>query len=213
MRVMAEPIPSEELVLQPNAMWLFVGAVFFGVCGALCLYGGHLVGWVAMAFSIVFLLLLLSMAFSSHSRLRLCRDGFTFGTLQRISTYRWTDVERFFTARFASSHRVGFAFAPHCRQEPPIRWLQPPLYGRFLPNDYGMSATELAALMESWRARYADAHEANKTLEPTPGSAWGWPGSHGLSIVIGAAWLSSGVSPLRTSCPSSHPFSSSGPST
>jgi hypothetical protein len=155
---MTEATTGDEMVLHPNPTWLIVGVVFFGAGGPLCLYGGHVIGWGAIAFSAVSLVLLLWMEFSPHSRLRLSPDGFTFGTWQRVSTYRWADVDRFFAARFAGSHRVGFAFAPHRREEPPIRWLQPPLHGRFLPNEYGMSAAELARLLESWRVRYADGH-------------------------------------------------------
>jgi len=158
--VMTKTTASEGLVLHPNPTWLIVSAVFFGVCGALCLYDGQLLGWIAIAFSVVSLSLLVWMAFSPYCRLRLSQEGFSFGTLRGHSSYCWTDVERFFTSRFASSHRVGFTFAPHCRRDPPIRWLQPPLYGRFLPNDYGMPAKELAGLLENWRVRYADVHAA-----------------------------------------------------
>jgi hypothetical protein len=79
------------------------------------------------------------------------------GTLRRVSTYHWTDVERFFTARLGRSHRVGIAFVSYFREEPPIQWLNPRLRRKFLPDDYGMSAIELARLLESWRVRYADA--------------------------------------------------------
>jgi hypothetical protein len=82
--------------------------VFFAACGALCLYSGRLIGWLAIAFSVVSLSLLVWMAFSPHSRLRLSQEGFSFGTLRGLSSYRWSDVERFFTSRFANSHHVGF---------------------------------------------------------------------------------------------------------
>ena len=143
---MTQPTQHEQMVLHPNPTWFIVGAVFFGVCGPLCLYGGHMIGWAAIIFSVVSIALWLWMAFSPHSRLRLSGQGFTFGTLKGVFTYRWNDIQCFFAERFVQSDRVVFAFAPHFRAERPVRRL---------PNDYGMSAKELVALLESWRIRNA----------------------------------------------------------
>lgn len=152
---MSQTPSPEQLELRPHSGSLLVAGGFLGLCGMLTLFGGHAFGWCGVAFGVVSLFLVGWMSLSPKSHLRLSPEGFSFGTLRQVSVYRWTDVSGFFTTKFTTGRRVGFAFAAHYRQEPPIRWMSPPFHGRFLPNQYGMDAVELAKLLESWRSRYA----------------------------------------------------------
>ena len=89
--------------------------------------------------------------------------------------------------------------------------------GRMRPDLFLVGWTlcrDCAGVHSFWRAHCADhrycsadrrtgfmrgTHKRPTTsLEPTPGSASGWPGSHALSFVIGPAWLSSVVGPEHT---------------
>ena len=154
---MSQISSPEQLEFRPHSGKLLLAGSFLGFCGVVVLSSGQIFGWFGIALGVASLFLAGWMGFSPKSHLRLSPQGFSFGTWQRVSSYRWADVSGFFTTKFTTGRRVGFAFASHYRQEPPIRWMSPPFYGRFLPNQYGMDAVELAKLLESWRSRYATA--------------------------------------------------------
>ena len=83
------------------------------------------------------------------TQLVLAADGFTVRSMGRSVTRRWTDVENFDVFKAAAfSEIVSF------------RYVRGPQSG--LPDTFGMKASELAALMNEWRARY--------TGSPEPGS-------------------------------------------
>ena len=56
----------------------------------------HIIGFLSAAMGAVSFVALVWAAFSPHSRLRLSPEGFTFGSVRRVSTYRWSDVAAFF---------------------------------------------------------------------------------------------------------------------
>jgi hypothetical protein len=155
---MTESDASEEMEIHPRPTWLIVGVVFFAGCGALSFKQRPIVGVVSIVIGIVFLALLSWVAFSPRSRLRLSAHGFTFGSMRRVSTYRWADVEAFFPCRFARRTWVCFTFSPLYSGERRVRSINQRFGGfdRYLPLDYTMRPEALAQLLEKWRVKYGD---------------------------------------------------------
>lgn len=119
---------------------------------------GDWVGWLGVGIAVVACAMYIWVVFSPNSRLYLSADGFRFGTLRRISAYRWSDVARFFPLRIGPHDRVCFTFSTRFEGEEKLRRINQKFGGfdRFLPDDYGMKAGELADLLESWRTKFAD---------------------------------------------------------
>ncbi len=155
---MTKTSANEQMEIHANPTWFFVGIILFGGGGALLIQQRPIVGIVSVAIGALSFVVLLWTAFSPRSRLRLSPEGFTFGTIRRISTYRWSDVAAFFPLRVAGHDRVCFKFSKEFSGEMKQRQINQDFGGfdRFLPNDYGMRADQLAELLESWRSRYVD---------------------------------------------------------
>jgi len=149
---------TEQLVVHPNPTWLIVGALFFGGVGTVIVSRHQLSGWLGVAIGMVFFIVLLWTVFSPHSRLRLSVEGFSFGSMRRVSAYHWSDVAAFFPCRFAGRTWVCFRFSPYFTGERKVRRINQDSEGfdRFLPNDYGMRPVELAQLLEGWRLRHGN---------------------------------------------------------
>ncbi len=60
--------------------------------------------------------------------------------------------------RFGGNTWVCFVFSARFTGEEKLRRINQQFgkFDRFLPNNYGLSAMELAQLMESWRIRFGD---------------------------------------------------------
>jgi hypothetical protein len=152
----------DELILRPGRLKILaavivgagiaVNAAFelrTGVSGPL-FAGIGIVGFGGGA--IAFSLLLLP----NGAYLKLDSGGFTACSLFRTHRYRWLDVERFEARRIGWRELVGFNLSKEHRS----RQSAPRLSWRVVGFDggvpaYGMSAQELAALMNEWRQRYA----------------------------------------------------------
>lgn len=155
---MQERPRTEQLVLKPNVTWFVIGIVFFGGGGALLMPENKIVGCLSVAFGLVSFVILMWTVFSPRSRLRLTETGFSFGTMSRVSAFRWSDVAEFFPVYFGNRTWVCFRFSPSFRGERELRRINQEFGGfdRFLPFTYGMQADDLVRLMESWRSKYAD---------------------------------------------------------
>ena len=160
------PDCTEELILRPSpAKWFWMTMGFF-VGGLVCLsmISQHeWLGWVLisiMSFGTVFCAWV---PFASRMRLHLSPAGVTFGTLRRRYVYRWPDIASFFGLHMGSwQHTVGFNFSDSFPGERRVRRINQEFgrFDRFLPDTYGMQPLELAALVETWRLRYAQHHAA-----------------------------------------------------
>lgn len=152
---MANANTAEHIEMHPSLTWLIVGVLLFGGGGAPLIQEQPIIGCISVVIGALYLGALMWTAFSPRSRLRLSPDGFTFGSMRRISTYRWSDVAAFFPLRVAGNDRVCFTFSKEFGGETKLRRINQDFGGfdRFLPNDYGMKADQLADLLESWRVR------------------------------------------------------------
>jgi len=105
------------------------------------------------------------------SFLRLSPAGFTIRSMWRDTSYRWSDIERFGVVEIhPAGHRqrmVGLDFSqsfPHRDRARVLRGLSQGLTGfeGALPDSYGWDCAKLAAHLESWKARWADAPPATE---------------------------------------------------
>jgi hypothetical protein len=148
---------DRELVLHPrklgNVAMLVVSAVFVAG-GAWMIQSGEPMGWfVAIFFAlglVVFPILLLPGA----AYLLINRDGFTFCSLYKKNSLRWSDVDQFFvlemrTGGIRVNKMVVFNYAPDYPKWKRSRVIVGELVGAEggLPDTYGMKAEELAAFL------------------------------------------------------------------
>jgi hypothetical protein len=125
--------------------WAYGGVIFFGLC------------------TLVSLLQFLP----GSSFLLLAPEGLRVRTMWRTTSYRWADIERFGVAEFTTSHGpfrqrhrlIGFDYVasyPRGRGTQALMNLNRNLTGfeAALPDNYGRSHSELAAYLNTLRARY-----------------------------------------------------------
>jgi hypothetical protein len=115
-----------------------------------------LAGWVLILFfglgAIVFCLHLLP----GSAYLKLDPAGFTVCSLFRAHSYRWYEVDSFEVGKFRRRKLVVFNFSNLHRGQEFVRKLSSAIggyEGALVPETYGLSAEELAATMNEWRAR------------------------------------------------------------
>jgi len=136
-------------------LYLFV-CLLFVVIGV-SIFKGALIDWFGIGFfglgCIVFVLQLVPNA----SYLRLTPEGFTMCSLFRSHSYRWTETKTF-AARYVSHMKtVVFNYSPSYTKQIAMRKMNKKLFGveSCLPDTYGMSAEELADLMNKWKRRFS----------------------------------------------------------
>jgi hypothetical protein len=136
---------------------MLLGALAFVAVGVLALRSGVRAMWLPILFfglcSLVFATTLLPQA----SFLRLEKEGFTFVSLFRRSTVKWRDVQAFHPGKLISNSMVFFDYVIPGAPHPTARKMSVDLCGHeaALPDTYGLSAEELAALMNAAKA-YAE---------------------------------------------------------
>ena len=118
-----------------DRFWTYGGIVFFGI--------GVLVSLIQFV--------------PGSSFLRLTSDGITVRIMWRTTSYRWSDIERF----GVTSHRlIGLDFSASYPERDKFRTALKlcRLLSGFegaLPDNYGWNLAELAAYLNTLRARYA----------------------------------------------------------
>jgi hypothetical protein len=139
---------------------LFAGAVF-AMAGVLIFFaapGGRVGGIVVFVFfGACAAVAATQLVF--RSTLTLTTEGFTFTGLGRRVTRRWNDIDYFVAVRTSAlSGLVGIRLSVSPEQASGVRRAARAIAGYdggALPDTYGMTAAELAALMNDWRDRYA----------------------------------------------------------
>ena len=143
------------------AVLLFAGAVF-AMGGVLIFFaapGGRVGGIVVFAFfGACAAVAAIQLVF--RSTLTLTTEGFTFTGLGRRVTRRWRDIDSFVAVRTSAlSGVVGIRLPVSPEQASGVRRAARAIGGYdggALPDTYGMTAVDLAALMNDWRDRYAN---------------------------------------------------------
>lgn len=151
----------ERCVLRPSrrrtAGLVALCLLFVALGSALIAAGNGLVGGIAVLFFGLGAAVLGTNLLPGAAELRLDREGLEVRSLFRSRRFRWSDVHGFRPVTIPPAHSavVGFDFSPGAR--PAGASLASSLAGveGALPNTYGLSAAELATLLEQWRVRYA----------------------------------------------------------
>ena len=148
---------SDEQILRPSrwktGLALLVSLVFVAI--GVLLMDGSWEAWLATAFfglcSATFVVTMLPGA----SYLRLHQDGFEMRTLFRTTHFKWSDIGNIGVTSVNLNRMVAFDFAERYRGQHRARAVARGLTGweGALPNTYGMSARDLAALMTAYRDR------------------------------------------------------------
>jgi hypothetical protein len=147
-----------ELTLRPNRLryLLFMtSSAGFVAGGALMVREGDPMGWAGILFFgagvIVFCVLLLP----GSAYLKLDPAGFTVCSLFRAHSTRWYEVNSFEVGRIGGRKLVVFNFSNLHRGQGFARKLSSAIggYEGALPETYGLSAEDLAAMMNDWRQR------------------------------------------------------------
>jgi hypothetical protein len=160
-------------------MFLLVFSLFIGGVGTfiLCVArspGETAIGLVLVIPSAFFLLLAVFLALPNSAYLELTAEGFRVKNLFRATLYRWGDVTGAFAAIDSGLRGlVCFNFRPDFPLPPRARKLAHKLagYDGALPNTYGMSARDLAALLNEWKARHASTPAQAEASAPVPAAA------------------------------------------
>jgi hypothetical protein len=127
----------------------------FSAAGVGMIADGRMLGWLVFLFFgfgvVVFFLSLLP----GCSYLELDNAGFTVCTMFKPSTTRWYEVKSFRVGRVGTRKAVVFDFTELHQGQESARKAALLLEGceGALPDNYGLPAAELAAIMEKWRRR------------------------------------------------------------
>jgi hypothetical protein len=160
-----------ELVLQAERrplIWPLVGSLAFVVIGAWMVGTGSALGWVVIVFFGVGLVVFPLAMLPGSASLRIGRDGYVVRWMFRDRAESWEHIKIFVPSRLPSitpQWRVGFLYH---------EWYVPRggragrgglaastslsgLHGR-LPNNFGLSAQELADLLNTRLTEYRSIH-------------------------------------------------------
>lgn len=148
------------MTLTPNrskfVILLLVSAAFVAVGMFLVAQGKPLIGWLNICFfgpgAAVAIVSLLP---GSH-HLRLTDEGFEVCSLYRRWSVRWGDVQAFSPALVSRREMVCWNYAADYTGQRLGRVVANNLTGveAGLPDTYGMTAADLAALLNQWRERH-----------------------------------------------------------
>jgi len=84
-------------------------------------------------------------------------EGFESRSLFKSHLTKWSEIERFTTARVKYNTLVGFYYSKEYKKAKLLKKVAVALSGveGMLPDNYGKKPRELAVLMNEWRERYS----------------------------------------------------------
>lgn len=149
--------------------WLGILLLCLGFCviAVLMLRDGRALGWLCLAVFCMGSLIAAIALLPGANYLRLEQEGFTFSSLFRAHSVRWDDVAGFGLVRVASNEMVGWLYREG--RQPQGRGVRMSLAlsgcHAALPENYGLSAEELARRMELLRLARGDGETALELLQ------------------------------------------------
>ena len=163
------PASTETLKLKPSrTKWLLLAATFAALAAgmsALYFYSKSpkddesllLVGGLVAFFSAGAVLSIMNLL-PGRAYLLLAPGEFAYRTLFKSRGYRWSEVEQFSAFAFRQTSMVVFTLSREGKvrfSESGFRKLNKAVSGGddALPDTYGMSADELAELMNQWKSK------------------------------------------------------------
>ena len=154
---MTDTTPNTLLLRPRRLKWLLILAICiaFTVGGVFQIRAGQSVGWLAVLFFGLGVLASVGGLLPNSAYLRLTPDGFESRSLFRSSLTRWADVSSFEVGLVGANKMVVFNYAPSYRRSAKARAFASMLSGfeAAIPDTYGHTVGDLAALLNEWRAR------------------------------------------------------------
>jgi hypothetical protein len=149
---------SDTLLLRPRRLkWLLILAVSvaFTIAGGSMIRDGQAKGWFVISVFALSTLISIGLLLPGRAYLRITPEGFEMRSLFRSLQLRWTDVAGFRAGRIGLNKMVLFNYAASYTRSPKARALATALTGTeaALPDTYGYTADDLAALLNDRRAR------------------------------------------------------------
>jgi hypothetical protein len=147
--------------LQPSRVkWIVVllGSAGFVAIGVFIMPWDSAETWFVTAFFGICMAAAIVILLPGAGGLRLDRQGFQVTSLYRSHFVRWPDATGFKAATVPPARQTMVVFDDAGAAAGALGRLNVGLIGRTssLPDTYGMSADELAGLMERWRERAVD---------------------------------------------------------
>lgn len=141
----------------PTVMFLLTSLALAAGC-VLMIRVGDDRGYYGGGFFLLCALVFCGLLHPRASYLTLAESGFQYCYYLRKIRFSWSQVAEFGVSKSGMSVKVGWNFQPSASSEDRG-------FEGELPNDYGMPAKELAALMEQLRVRFAP-RETDKPESP-----------------------------------------------
>ena len=163
------PLISIPATLYPNrvrTVLLLLGSAVLVVGSALIVRHGDATGYFCGGF---FVLCMLVFGLQLHPRatyLHLTTEGFTYGSLFRAYSVRWTDVREFGVIVIHRRGLVAWNFVPGNERAGKMRRFNQAFsgYEAALPNTYGIKAQELADGLNHLLQRVTDVNPSTHRL-------------------------------------------------
>lgn len=152
-----EPLP-DSMTLKPDRLrWLGVFAISTGFV-AIAVWlgpGDPLLFYGAGGFFLLCALIAAPLMLGVGSSLTLDREGFTCRTLFRSFRRKWTECSAFYPVSVGIRKNVGFSTQQDEAAHPNLAAANRAMIGAsgMLPDNYGLSADDLADLMNRYRGR------------------------------------------------------------
>jgi hypothetical protein len=149
-------VGGRRVVLRPSrSKWtlLFFTSAAFTAVSVLAIGDGN--GWGWLGLSLFGLGMLVSpLMLAGKVKLVLTSEGFTLRNLVNAVTYRWSDIEGFYVAPAGVTTIVAWRYASSVDRDLLARGVNRAfgLPEAGLGDTFGMSATDLAELMNTWRS-------------------------------------------------------------
>jgi hypothetical protein len=146
-------------ILRPNSiktLGLLAVCAIFAAGGLWIVAQGAAIGWLVVIFFGLGVLVSAVRLLPSSAYLRIDSQGFTLCSLFRTYSFRWDDVQGFVVAWNGQFRLVAFNFAPGYQRASIGNKISAGISGfdAALPNSYGMSLADLAALLNDYKQRY-----------------------------------------------------------
>jgi len=139
---------------------LGLGSLLFVVSGIFMADDDPIIGWLAISFFGIGLLVFIVQLIPGSTELTLTEEGFVMTSLFRKRTTKWSDVESFKIGYLGRSKTIMFDFVEGHNRQTTGKLISKALSGSHgaLPITYGLKATELLQILNEWKNK----HDHNK---------------------------------------------------
>jgi hypothetical protein len=147
---------KDEVILRPrksSALLYLMLCAAFTAGGIWMIANDKPAGWSVSSFFGLGVVVFIVNLPPSSSYLLLKKEGFTVCSLYRKSSFKWSDIEEFVVGYLIGPKMVVFNFSLTYDRQQKSRIISKAIagYEGALPDTYGMSAKELAELLNNWK--------------------------------------------------------------